>query len=252
MKKEMPKNLTFKEWEAKKGVIAKMAGETGMGAALKKLDTAWNKITPETLDPDAAFLKTGLSRTPANFDKLMKAAAGQNATVQAARKEFVAVRDLAQSLEKKWKSSRVIPSSSTKYVAEMAKSADWMFIALKSFDRDWTAYGDVIKKEAERQREIGLKAIVSIFKTLRENADEVRKNPTVGQYNGTGSAGFHQNIRGMGAALDKSRNPEWIAWKEKNWKPLAQDAFRPKNDGEVLPKVTQVLKALDELRTVVK
>jgi hypothetical protein len=36
-------------------VIAKMAGETGIGAALTKLKTEWDKVPWDVLDPDRAL-----------------------------------------------------------------------------------------------------------------------------------------------------------------------------------------------------
>jgi hypothetical protein len=47
----IPKNLTLADWNAKKGIIAKMAGETGIGAELTKLKTEWAKIPWDERDP---------------------------------------------------------------------------------------------------------------------------------------------------------------------------------------------------------
>jgi hypothetical protein len=52
--RDIPKILALTDWTAKQGVIAGMACETGIGAALTKLKTAWAKIPWDELDPDVA------------------------------------------------------------------------------------------------------------------------------------------------------------------------------------------------------
>lgn len=252
MKKVMPKTLTAKEWEAKKGTVAKMAGETGMGAALKKLDAAWAKVPEEALDPDTALATAKLKATEKNVQGLMEKVKTQMPKIEATRKELVAVRDLAATLAKDWGKSKIIPKTSTAYATQIAKDADQMYIALKSFDLDWRKLLATAKAKDERDRAAALKSINVYFSSLPQYGDEVKQTPTVSTYIGSGTKGFHQNVRGLSAALTISGDPQLVAFKSQVWNAFAQDTYKPKGDDEVLPKVSQVLKALDQLKGLVK
>jgi hypothetical protein len=79
----------------------------------------------------------------------------------------------------------------------------------------------------------------------------VKSAPTVDNYVGAATKGFHQNVRGLNAALDRSMEPAWIEWKNTHWKPLAQDGFKPTQDSQVVGKVDQVLGVLTQLEHLV-
>ena len=245
----IPLILTVADWNAKKGVIAKMAGETGIGAALAKLKTEFDKVDWALIDPDAATTKFAPNgkMTMEALEELEPKAKLNIAKLNPLRTQLKAVRDLCGTIETKWKTSKVIPSSSRAHVGSMKTTADQMFIALKSVDNDWKAARQRVEKEEERLRLIAISVIKPYFISIRANGVEVKRNPTVATYTGGAGKGFHQNIRGMNAALDRSKNPGWIAWKNIHWKPLAQDAYKPDADNQVVAKVNNVLSVLDDL-----
>lgn len=247
----LPAVLTAADWNKKKGTIAKMAGETGIGAALTKLDAAWKRIAWDDLDPNKASYKLGGKVTVQGLQTLLPAAKKAAPTVEPARKELVAVRNLAESVAATWKKNPVIPSSSRKHLEDMAKQADQLFVALKSIDNDWKVFADGIRKEDARMQQMAMQVMKPYFTSLRTYASEIAKEPTVAKYTGSGQKGFHQNVRGMNAALERSKNEAWIAWKDKNWKPLSQAGYLPKSDAEVIPKVREVLTKLKELEQLV-
>src|SRR5262245_15386043 len=73
----LPRNLTAREWRAKKGVMAKVAAEaTGLGAALDRLQQVWNQVPWQTVDP-ARALADESNLTSANFTEHSTAAAQQ-------------------------------------------------------------------------------------------------------------------------------------------------------------------------------
>jgi hypothetical protein len=251
--REIPKNLTVADWNNKKGVIAKMAGETGIGAALAKLKTAWDKIEWSELDPDAAVVKNSKTgkMTLELLEKLEPIAKKNINKIEPVRKEFKAVADLTERIAAKWKTSKIIPSSSRKHVETMHTAADQMYIALKSIDNDWKNARERVEKEEERLKGIALNTIKPYFKSLRDYGQKVKETPTVENYIGKAKEGFHQNIRGLNAALDRSKRPDWIEWKDKNWKPLAQDSYRPTDNSQVAGKVDKVLEVMDELEKLI-
>ena len=106
----------------------------------------------------------------------------------------------------------------------------------------------------ERQRRlkgIALQAIKPYFKSIRDFGQEVKKTPTVAKFVGEAKTGFYQNIRGLNAALDRTKRQDIIAWKDRKWKPLAQAGYVPTSDGQVVDKVNEVLEILDELEKLV-
>ena len=249
----LPKILTVADWNSKKGVIAKMAGETGIGAALAKLKTTWDKVEWDVLDPDAAVLKNSKTgkMTLELLEKLEPIAAKNINKIEPVRKELKAVADLTEKIAAKWKTSKIIPSSSRKHVETMHTTADQMWIQLKSIDNDWKAARQRVGKEEERLRGIALNAIKPYFASIREFAKEVKSTPTVEKFTGEAKTGLYQNIRGLNAALDRSKRTDWIEWKDKHWKPLSQASFLPKDNSEVAAKVDKVLDVLDELEKLI-
>jgi hypothetical protein len=248
----IPVILTVADWNAKKGVIAKMAGETGIGAALAKLKVEFDKAPWDVLDPDLAYsanTKTGKG-TLALAQKLGAIAISKQNTLEPTRKELQAIKTLTESIEKKWKASKIIPSSSTAHVGKMKVAADQFMVALNANSRKgvWDAEEKRLTQIESRLKGIALEAIKPYFESIRKFGTEVKKSPTVANYVGEAKTGFHQNIRGLNAALDRSLEPAWIAWKDIHWKPLAQDSYKPTKDGDVVAKVDKVLEVLEELK----
>jgi hypothetical protein len=248
----IPKILTVADWNRNKGVIAKMAGETGIGAALAKLKTEFDKIPWDVLDPDAALAKDGNTgiQTIAKLDKLEPLARAQYGKVKETRDELAAIVKLTTAIEAKWRTSKVIPNSSRKHVGQMKVEAGNFDIALKSIDNDWKAARVRITKAEERLKAVALQKFKVYITQLRQFGKEVKEAGTVEAYLGKAKTGFHQNIRGLNAALERSNNEELIAWKDKNWKAFAQDAYKPTSNSQVAAKVDKVLETIDDFERV--
>jgi hypothetical protein len=148
----IPKILTVADWNAKKGVIAKMAGETGIGAALAKLKTDWDKVDWAEIDPDAAVTKHAKNGTMTSqaLDQLEPIAKENIHKVEPVRNQLKAIVKLTGDIETKWKTSKVIPSSSRVHVGNMKTTADQLNIALKSIDNDWKYARERVNKEEAR------------------------------------------------------------------------------------------------------
>ncbi len=255
--KTLPKILTPADWNSKKGVFAKMAGETGMGAALTKLGTAWGKVKWNLVDPDEGIrLKAGATgkQTTAAYNLAEPLALVEIGKVPAVRTELRAVNKLAGELEIKWKASKTIPSSSRVHVSNIKTASLTLYneLALDKFTAEWSVAKQRLADKEKLLKDQALKVIKPYFVSIRQFGKEAKENPTVANYGGgTATKGFHQNVRGLNAALDRSQEPAWILWKDQHWKPLSQAGYLPKQDSEVVAKVDKVLDVLDDLERLI-
>ncbi len=185
--KTIPTILTQTDWNKKKGAIAKMAGETGIGQAMKNLEAEWKKVDWQIMDPDGAFQKSGLKATPDNYKKLFADAKGEYSKVEGVRVKVKALRDLATTVEKKFKSSKLIPSSSTQHVGNIKTTADHFWIELKSIDRIWLDREKAINEQHRKNLDFAAKNMKTNLKSATAKADvfvdTVKKSPTVAIFN---------------------------------------------------------------------
>src|SRR3954453_19307751 len=82
---QIPPILTTKDWSKNKGIIAKLVGETGVGAELKKLQILWSKIQWNVILYDKATA-TGVKTDGPGLAKLFEAAKKASPAVEAVRK----------------------------------------------------------------------------------------------------------------------------------------------------------------------
>ena len=191
-----PDILTNKDWQKKKGAIAKMAGETGMGDQLKKLEAAFKKIKFEQMD--AMNVLTGANRTKENLEKFREDAKKYwNSDVKPCWEEARRTSDFAGKLAAEWKKKKTIPSKSREHVEAIEKAAGNLMVTLKSLD-NLVLEPSIKKATAEAAKN-------------EEKARKVDKNPTVE----TWRSELHQKIRGLGTAvgsipeLKKKWSPVW-------------------------------------------
>ena len=180
---EIPVILTVADWKSKKGTIAKMAGETGIGAALAKLKVEFDKVPWDVLDPDSAYranTKTGKG-TLALAQKLGPIAISNQSKLEPVRKQLQAIKTLTETIEKKWKASKIIPSSSTAHVGKMKLAADQFMVALNVNSRKgvWDAEEKRLTQIELRLKGIALEAIKPYFESIRKFGAEIKKSPTV-------------------------------------------------------------------------
>lgn len=129
VKPEYPTILTAENWNRKKGVIAKMAGETGIGASLTKLkkvfdDTDWKVIQVDDRKPNPSDFRLDA------WEKMCKEAATQAVSeVGKVRIAAYETRDLAKKVAEKFAKSPVIPKDITKLCNEISTAADHLGVA---------------------------------------------------------------------------------------------------------------------------
>ena len=232
-----PKKLTNKEWQKKKGKIAKVAGKTGIGAAMKRSKALYKQVDWKVFDPYMALSKE--QRTVENIDALYKEARKEYAgKVQPLRESVKELRDLAEDVAKKWKKKKTIPKKSRKYVASIAKEADRFFIELKSFDdADFKKMKSVVMKREAK----AVKGFKDASKSIEDGLKKVKKTPTVKVC----KAEMFQPLRAMGAAIGDSKlRKQWLA----RWGKISLEKYFPDQDSEVKDfrkKVKKELKALE-------
>jgi len=247
---QYPDILTNKDWQKKKGTIAKMAGETGMGDQLKKLEAAFKKIKFEQMD--AMNILTGANRTKENLEKFREDAKKYwNSDVKPCWEEARKTSDFAGKLAAEWKKKKTIPSKSREHVEAIEKAAGNLMVTLKSLDN--LVLEPSIKKataEAAKNEEKARKMLEGWITSIKTKAKAVDKNPTVE----TWRSELHQKIRGLGTAVGS------IPELKKKWSPVwnqySSDGFvlTAKNMDEkaIKKKLDEVLGELKKFESDIK
>jgi hypothetical protein len=202
-----PLILTRKDWDKKKGVIAKMAGKTGIGEQCDKVFALYNAVHWDRLDL-VERRRTVLqnwkddSYTKANWEKLVKEAmaevTGNMAKLSA---ELYKLRDLCTKAAANFKKLKAIPSSSTQHVLTMAKTADHLGVQLNK-----NSMGGVLSAmNKEFLDEVKTKFIDPMWPGIRTYAKqhanlmaEIKRTPTPNKLNGDGRTGIRDLTTGLG------------------------------------------------------
>ena len=124
--------LTRKNWDKNKSVLAKMAGFTGIGDGLAKLEALYNKIDWTIFDLEVQFPRGSKEFTLPKLDEAAKEAVANVKSGDCAklRTEAFSLRDLALKTEKDYKANKLIPKSTTALCASIAKAADFLGVAV--------------------------------------------------------------------------------------------------------------------------
>jgi len=139
----LPKELSAKQWRSNKGLFTKAVTDaTGMGTALDKLGKAWAAVPWATVDPDQALASAAPTGdvTTAMVDKLQPLAQRQQTKVDAVTKELRAVEALGKKTVDSWKTNKLVPASSIKYVGQVRLAAATLIKQLDELDEGWKAF----------------------------------------------------------------------------------------------------------------
>lgn len=190
--KDLPTLLTVENWNKNKGVIAKMHGETGIGAALQDLKVTWKKVDwnlfdPKTLQARYGFKDNNVDDAKAALAKAEKDLQAEFKDVEAVRKKLLAFNTLSSSVATKFKASKTIPASSRKLVEDMNKASSNLAVALKSIDQEWKAYLREVEQKEKAKYEVLLSGMETKFNSALTKADAfiaaAKKTPTVAFFN---------------------------------------------------------------------
>jgi len=216
---DYPVILTNADWQKKKGTIAKIAGETGLGALMKKCEAehkkqdflnkflANNNVDWRTIPADKTREEFVNELEPQLFKKFKTAA-------EPMRKLLVEIRDTAKKTAVAWKKKPLIPAASVKHVEAIAKAADYLYIAMKDNSdavRDLFNF-DRLRAELVKKRTESLKVLNIQIDQCEKGLAAALKNPTVKGWNDEGA---HQGCRsvcnGM-AAIGELKKLYYATW----------------------------------------
>jgi hypothetical protein len=244
-KPEYPKILTSKEWDKKKGVFAKMHGPTGIGEKMDEVQKLYDEVAWDTLNLTKVRENWRWGGEPPvismdSWNKIMKEAkelvAGDLAKVSKALYEL---RDLANETQAKFKKSKTIPSSSAKYVGEVATAAEQLGVMLnknsmseplKKMEEEFLAF---VQKNFLDVWPTGLKKYLAKHTKVME---ELREDPSPTKYNNA----CQGMLRDYTTALGNIAKSHDKGFKVKNG-PTAQKLFEA-----ITPYSNLQIKATDE------
>jgi hypothetical protein len=208
----LPAILTEANWNKNKGTFAKMAGETGVGAALKKLTDLYNAI-------DWAQLEAGGYGKLHNNEEvdaaLVKAKAYYASKVEPVRTQLRAVEKLGNDTAAKFKANKLIPGASTKHVQNLATEADHFAVELKSLDTEFKTF-EAAKQKLAEQIKLQINMMKPSLAKLAEGIKKTLANPTKEEWGNSMAQQCRSVCNGLKVV------PEWNAQFWKTWE---------KNDG---------------------
>lgn len=197
-----PKELTNKDWQSKKGLVAKIAGKfdggTGLGDLLEECESLHaeldlgNKWEPANLvlpkDRDLDIIDEREVETYQRY----------NLAIAPLRKKLQEVAKLAKEVAAEWKKHKLIPKKAVTAAETVETTADQWFIRLKvgSADVD-TLFKDGFEKlreKAEQKEQETLKVVKKQIELCEEGLKAALKEPTK---KGWESGGAHQGCRSV-------------------------------------------------------
>jgi Sec-independent protein translocase protein TatA len=152
--KSYPADLTNKAWQKAKGIVAKASVKTGVGEALTKCEKSFpsefHKNFAELLQIERKYnSEKGIIGKKESSEDLKSASQLGSALSDSLRdyeKNLESARKLADKAEKLFKSSKTIPSSSTKAAANLVQALDDELEKIKKIPDAGQSAGNAIKK----------------------------------------------------------------------------------------------------------
>ncbi len=126
-----PALLTRTNWDKNKGILAKIAGFTGMGEALATLETQYKKVDWPSYDMQNVFSAGNSKFTLSSLKSAIENAVADVKSGECGKLRLQAfkVRDLADKTQKDFKNNKLIPKSSGELCGSISKAADQLGVA---------------------------------------------------------------------------------------------------------------------------
>lgn len=228
-----PAILTNKDWQKKKGLLGKMAGETGVGDAMDALQKSYEKVNWKIFDPGAALPFDRDLRGIEGIKMVIKnAQAEYNSSISSAVHSNLAdLKTKVTDAQKEFKKSKTIPkklgdhcddilsaiadmeteTSSENLVEELKKNAEQLL-------KDQAAFNKMMAETKQRLKKYVV-ALAQDIKTVKTSKD---------YYNS-----WSENIRGVGTALPVLAEGLGLLEVHKRWRGYASQANSTATDEEV-------------------
>jgi len=249
-----PAILTDATWQKKKGAIAKVAGKTGVGDAMKAADKAYADVLKNQRQMEIyTYLPNATQITKEGIDAALKSVvAYYNANVEGdVRKKVIALRDAAKKTAEKWEKNKLIPKDSAKYARDVEKAADFFMVSLNkntvlpSFQAEHKAALEAnakarkVVEDAAGKLKPYILAVAKGMKTVKTTDDFER--PFWGN-----------DIRGIGTVLPLVAKPLGLETEYKQWRKFTTDGFKPKDASEIPEKMKEIAPVLKKIAEAVK
>lgn len=185
-----PDILKEADWQKKKGTLAKAAGETGVGAALKALwalqqTTDWTDLGVNTTYKSLNEVDEAIKRFKAAMSKIDKL-----------KTEAYKVRDIAKAAAAKFKANKLIPKASADHATAVSVAADHYGVALRGYDP--TSEFEEARKRVVAREQIGRDQVKKSIATVEGGVTKVDKDTvTYEEWHGFWSG----PLRGLQAAV---------------------------------------------------
>ncbi|MDT8345206.1 MAG: hypothetical protein RQ752_12350 [Thermohalobaculum sp.] len=249
-----PAILTDATWQKKKGAIAKIAGKTGVGDAMKAADKAYSDVLKNQRQMEIyTYLPNATQITKEGIDAALKSVvAYYNANVEGeVRKKVIALRDAAKKTAEKWEKNKLIPKDSAKYARDVEKAADSFMVSinkntvLPSFSAEHkvaieaNAKARKVVEDATKKLKPYLVAVAKGMKTVSTKDDFERPF-------------WSNDIRGVGTVLPLVAKSLGLETELKEWRKIASQPFLPADDSEVPEKMKEIAPVLKKIAAAVK
>jgi len=162
---QIPEQLTRGYWQAHKGMIAKMAGYTGISDSMDDVQNAYDAVNWELFDTDKAE-KAARNYGIEAFDAQFVRARAEYPKVTELRTKLYELRDRAQEAEKRFRETLLIPASSRRLAGDIAVVAEHFAVELRSMDILWAHSREALVQQFEDW----LKIIGITMKTIEQHA----------------------------------------------------------------------------------
>lgn len=236
-----PTILRQSDWNAKKGVIAKVfKDDTGLGAQLAQLYADFNKVEWQYWFPLAGG-KLPRIQTEAELDTRIQQAKQKQSQINNLRTDVQALSKMCENIGAKWARSKVVPDSTVRHVRiKMAAALDQLDDDLAAIKGEY----EVVRADIRRLQQKAAQFLGPAIRDLEKHLPAIKKTPTVALY----QDGLHNGVRGVGVVLAKL--PQYKQLYRDDWQDKADDDYmRNVKDGKpVLDKVKEIEGALRRLK----
>jgi hypothetical protein len=139
--------LTKANWDKNKGVLAKMAGPTGVGEALDKLEKAYKAVDWQKFEIAANKLPEKEFTLKKLADMQKAAVAEMTGNAAKLRLAAFAARDVARKAGAELRKNKLVPKSAADLCAQIEKDADMMGVGANA-----NSLGSYIEKDVAESR----------------------------------------------------------------------------------------------------
>jgi len=253
---EWPEELTNKDWQKKKGALAKMAGKTDIGATMTDAKAEFDKIDWTLLEaaqmaiPDRKSIPKIKEAKAAAMSHITKVIEGK------VRPKIKEIKELAAAAEAEWSKSKLIPKSSAKHAALVSTTADHYWIALKSNSVTFTnlldEYDKLVEKLVKHQKD-QIELLKPQIEKLEVSLKACAASPSKANYLNLPSKpeSVHQRCRSMCNAISVLPNLKAKYWA--TWEPFGNKYPADARDGDgeaedVKKMLTNIVVALADFK----